>query len=500
MGKQAIGTLGYNQLERCNVNPLNMLVYPQKPMVRSKVLDFVNFDKLGGGQNAMVAVMSYSGYDIEDAVIINRASLDRGYGRAIVTKRYTTVLKKNDNNLTDEIMEPPKQNKGKFASSKFFQRREAQFKSLDSDGVARVGATIHKRGIMLNRGVPQASSKKNDGKMTTTNTTSLNTGGEGAAETINFDASPVRYKESGEGRISKVVFSTNGRDQETMFKILVRDFRRPELGDKYSSRHGQKGVIGLIVSQEDLPFNEQGVCPDMIMNPHGFPSRMTVGKMMELVDGKAGLLDGARRFGTAFSGDDVVKCGEVLTKSGYSYSGKEILYSGITGDIHRAYIFIGPIYYQRLKHMVKDKMFARASGPRVALTRQPTQGRSRNGGLRVGEMERDCLVAHGVSLLLVERMLLSSDPFTASVCDKCGLLAYSGYCQYCKNGHNVKDFRIPYACKLLFQELMAMNVQPKIRLREGGFFDKSNVLDDSGKKRSTRKKKNITRKKENSSR
>ena len=435
MGKQAVGTLGYNQLERCNVNPLNILCYPQKPMVRSKVLDFVNFDKLGGGQNAMIAVMSYSGYDIEDAVIVNRASLDRGYGRVMVTKRYTTVLKKHDNNRCDDVEEIPKQTKKNL----FWKMQESRFDALHSDGVAEVGAKITKHGIMLNRVVP-VNKKKDQNK-------------NGKYDEV--VTQPVKYKESGEARISKVVLSTSGRDQETMFKILVRDFRRPELGDKYSSRHGQKGVIGLIVSQEDLPFNEQGVCPDMIMNPHGFPSRMTVGKMMELVDGKAGLLDGARRFGTAFSGDDVVECGKVLTKKGFSYSGKEMLYSGITGDVHRAYIFIGPIYYQRLKHMVKDKMFARAQGPRVGLTRQPTQGRSRNGGLRVGEMERDCLVAHGVSLLLVERMLLSSDPFTASVCNECGLLAYSGYCQYCKNGHSVSDFRIPYACKLLFQELMS---------------------------------------------
>lgn len=466
MGKQAVGTIGYNQNERCNLNPLNTLAYPQKPMVRSRVLDMVNFNKIGGGQNAMVAVLSYSGYDIEDAIVINRASLDRGYGRVMVTKRYTTTLKRHGGAGTgscDTVESPPTRIDG--IKEDIWRKRFQRYKYLGNDGIVEVSGKIAHNAVMLNRHVPNDASFQKRGPS-----------GIGSSRIMQTKRKmPVVYKESGEAVVHKVVATNNSRDNERLIKVLIRDFRRPELGDKYASRHGQKGVIGLIVPQRDLPFNEQGICPDMIMNPHGFPSRMTVGKMIELVDGKAGLLDGSQKYGTAFSGDNVTECGKVLTENGYTYSGKEMLYSGLTGNVHQAYVFFGPIYYQRLKHMVKDKMFARSRGPHVVLTRQPTQGRSRDGGLRVGEMERDCLVAHGVSLLLVERMLISSDPFTASVCTKCGILTYSGHCRYCRDGSNVKEFRVPYACKLLFQELMSMNIQPRIRLKEGGFFDKCSL-------------------------
>lgn len=197
-------------------------------------------------------------------------------------------------------------------------------------------------------------------------------------------AAPVKYKDTG-GYVDKVMITTTDNEY-FLIKAMVRDMRLPELGDKFSSRHGQKGVVGLITGQENLPFSNAGVYPDMIMNPHGFPSRMTVGKMMELLAGKAGLYEGERKFGTIFGGTDIEDCAEVLIKHGFNYSGKDLLYSGITGEPLRAYIFMGPVYYQRLKHMVKDKVFARAKGPRMALTHQPTQGRARDGGLRVGEV------------------------------------------------------------------------------------------------------------------
>ncbi|KAF3619580.1 putative germin-like protein 2-3-like [Capsicum annuum] len=197
---------------------------------------------------------------------------------------------------------------------------------------------------------------------------------------------------------------------------MIRDTRRPAIGDKFSSRHGQKGVCGTIVQQEDLPFSERGICPDLIMNPHGFPSRMTVGKMIELLGSKAGVSCGRFHYGSAFGepsghADTVDAICETFVKHGYSYNGKHFLYSGITGMPLQAYIFMWPIYYQKLKHMVLDKIHARGIGPRVTMTRKPTEGRSRNGGLRVGEMERDCLLAYGASMLIYERLMLSSDPF-----------------------------------------------------------------------------------------
>jgi DNA-directed RNA polymerase III subunit RPC2 len=264
--------------------------------------------------------------------------------------------------------------------------------------------------------------------------------------------------------VDKVLLTSNENDH-FMIKINIRSTRRPELGDKFSSRHGQKGVCGLIVPQEDMPFNDLGMCPDLIMNPHGFPSRMTVGKMIELIGGKAAVLDGKFRYGTAFGGDKVVDIGNTLISHGFSYCGKDMLTSGITGEPLSAYIYMGPVFYQKLKHMVLDKMHARARGPRAVLTRQPTEGRARDGGLRLGEMERDCVVGYGASNLLIERLLLSSDAFPVEICNDCGQIGYDSYCHYCKNRTQMSLVRLPYGCKLLFQELQAMNIMTRLKVQ-----------------------------------
>jgi len=280
-----------------------------------------------------------------------------------------------------------------------------------------------------------------------------------------YKDAPLSYKgpEGEPTYVDKVLLTSNDNDG-FIIKVLMRSTRRPELGDKFSSRHGQKGVCGIIVPQEDMPFNDLGMCPDLIMNPHGFPSRMTVGKMIELIAGKAGLLKGGFAYGTAFGGDKVLDISEVLVRHGFNYSGKDILTSGITGETLSAYIFSGPVFYQKLKHMVMDKMHARARGPRAVLTRQPTEGRSRDGGLRLGEMERDCLIGYGASGLLIERLMISSDAFPIQVCLKCGIMGYDNWCQYCKKAEKLAVLRVPYACKLLFQELTAMNILPRLRL------------------------------------
>ena len=226
--------------------------------------------------------------------------------------------------------------------------------------------------------------------------------------------------------IEKVMLTSNHEDM-FIVKLLTRQTRRPEIGDKFSSRHGQKGVCGLIVQQEDMPFNDLGMCPDIIMNPHGYPSRMTIGKLIELLGGKAGVLEGKFHYGTAFGGDKIVDLSKVLIDKGFNYLGKDILTSGLTGEPLQSYIFFGPIFYQKLKHMVQDKMHARARGPRSALTRQPTEGRSKDGGLRLGEMERDCLIGYGASMLILERLMISSDQFQVDVCNQCGLFGYNGW-------------------------------------------------------------------------
>ncbi|CAJ1354870.1 unnamed protein product [Effrenium voratum] len=238
------------------------------------------------------------------------------------------------------------------------------------------------------------------------------------------------------------------------------------LGDKFASRHGQKGVVGLIVPEQDLPFSETGWRPDLIMNPHGFPSRMTVGKMLECIGSKAAVMEGQFANGSAFGGTPAQEIYRTLISHGFAPTGKDYLTSGITGEPIEAYIFCGPIYYQKLKHMVVDKMHARARGPRMLLTRQPTEGRAKEGGLRLGEMERDCLVAYGASNLLLERLMLSSDVCNPTVCRKCGLFSRPDWCKLCGSAEWVTSVRLPYACKLLFQEMQAMNVCCKLQLAE----------------------------------
>ncbi|CAH1388640.1 unnamed protein product [Nezara viridula] len=444
MGKQAMGTIGYNQRNRIDTLMYN-LVYPQAPMVKSRALDLINFDKLPAGQNAIVAVMSYSGYDIEDALILNKASIDRGYGRCLVYRNSRCNLKQYANQTYDRVMPPLLEAETLTAPYKH--------QALDSDGIAAPGEIVKDRQVLVNKTMPVVSG--------TTSTPGMP--GQ-SLPNVEHKEVPVSYKGSVDSCIDKVMISSNN-EEAFLIKILLRQTRRPEIGDKFSSRHGQKGVTGLIVEQEDMPFNDYGICPDMIMNPHGFPSRMTVGKLIELLAGKSGLLEGKFQYGTAFGGAKVEDICEELVKNGFNYQGKDFFYSGITGEPLEAYIYSGPVYYQKLKHMVQDKMHARSRGPRAVLTRQPTEGKSREGGLRVGEMERDCLISYGASMMLIERLMISSDAFDVDVCNLCGRLAYSGWCHGCNSSASVSTIRIPYACKLLFQELQSMNVVPRLTLK-----------------------------------
>ncbi|KAJ3259133.1 DNA-directed RNA polymerase III core subunit ret1 [Boothiomyces macroporosus] len=444
MGKQAIGAIAYNQLNRIDTL-LYLMVYPHHPMVRTRTIELIGYDKLPAGQNATVAVMSYSGYDIEDALVLNKASVDRGFGRCVVMRKFSTMIKSYANQTYDRLADAQKGDDGIPIT---------KHAALEDDGIAGVGIRIASGNVLINKQSPMETSQRPPGSAV----------GSSDPSAIPFRNTPVTYKYPGEAVVDQVVMTTNEEDQ-TMIKCLIRQTRRPELGDKFSSRHGQKGVCGIIVNQEDMPFAENGVTPDVIMNPHGFPSRMTVGKMIELLSGKAGVLDGNVQYGTAFGGSKVEDMSKILIENGYSYCGKDVLTSGITGEMLQAYIFFGPIYYQKLKHMVMDKMHARSRGPRATLTRQPTEGRSRDGGLRVGEMERDCLIGHGTSSLLIERLLFSSDAYDVECCSKCGLIgAYHGYCTFCESRESVVSVKMPYACKLLFQELMSMNIVPRVEV------------------------------------
>jgi len=456
MGKQAMGSIAYNQSERIDTI-LYLLIYPHKPMVKTRTIDLTGFNKLPAGQNMSVAVMSYSGYDIEDALMLNGASLDRGLGRCMVLKKFTCPLKKFPNGASERTAPPPAAPAEPAAGTGRHKPRPSpnlqRYRVLEEDGICGVGERLAPGDVLVN-------------KVTPNNTREDQPGGEADLPPAAYRPTPLTYKgPHGHDHtyVDKVMLSGNKNDTH-LIKLRIRSTRRPELGDKFSSRHGQKGVVGRVVAQEDMPFSDHGICPDIIMNPHGFPSRMTVGKMIELLAGKAGVLDGQIRFGTAFGGDSVDSCSKVLVRHGFHYLGKDFMTSGLSGEPLSAYIFCGPIYYQKLKHMVIDKMHARARGPRQVLTRQPTEGRSREGGLRLGEMERDCLIGYGASMLLNERLMTSSDGFRVHVCSKCGLIARPQWCQPCRSRDHLQQLEIPYACKLLFQELQSMNIVPRLRL------------------------------------
>ena len=449
MGKQAMGTTAMNQYERIDTL-LYSMIYPQKPMVTTRVLDLINFDKVPGGQNATIAVMSFSGYDIEDAVVLNKASLDRGFGRCMVLKKQQASVRRYPNGFMDRTVGPPPLHEGMQRTDKRFKR----FAALDMDGLPHVGERIDPGQILINKESP-----------TRTSDPGILEGG----RPPEYMPTPVSWKSAAAVHVDKVMITSNENEQ-FLIKVNTRQCRRPEVGDKFSSRHGQKGVCGIVVPQEDMPFDGRGICPDLIMNPHGFPSRMTVGKMIELVVGKAGVLRGRQGYGTAFGeafgNADLIECAsQELARRGFCYTGKEVLTSGTSGEQIMSYVFMGPVFYQKLKHMVMDKMHARARGPRAVLTRQPTEGRARQGGLRLGEMERDCLISYGASNLIMERLMLSSDAFTAHVCEKCGLLGgQATWCQSCRSDSNIATVRIPYAAKLLVQELTSMGIMARLQL------------------------------------
>ena len=454
-----MGGIGMNQYARMD-GLIYTLIYPQKPLVKSRTLDLVNFDCMPGGQNACIAVMSYSGYDIEDAVVLNKSSIDRGFGRCMVLRKHQTSIRRYANGTMDRTCSAP--DPSGFPDGKS-DKRYLKYMAIDKDGICCVGEPLESGSYMVNKESPMDTSMSMGGA-------EFGLQGSVAMSQIQYKPTGMTYRGGAPVYVDKVLITSNENEQ-FLVKVCVRQTRRPEVGDKFASRHGQKGVCGLIVRQEDLPFNEFGHPPDLIMNPHGFPSRMTVGKLIELLVGKAGTYEGRQAYGSAFgeehgSADTAESGAQALIRNGLNYTGKDVLYSGTTGEPLDAYIFSGPVFYQKLKHMVIDKAHARARGPRAVLTRQPTEGRSRDGGLRLGEMERDCLIAYGASNLIMERLMHSSDAFSANVCMSCGLLQYQNWCQYCRSGEKVCDIRLPYACKLLFQELQSMNVLPRLRLKD----------------------------------
>lgn len=432
MAKQTMGTPQFNYRYRSDTKTYRLLT-PQRPLVNSEVGDMsaYGFDSYPSGTNAVVAVISYTGYDMEDAMILNKSAYERGFAHGTV---YKTMTKKfNEKEFQHTFIE-------KAYTSK------AQENGLDSDGLAFVGQEL-KNG---NAELMMQDIVKNDTKTFT-------------------------YKESESAFIDEVRIFSADRNQETNVFYTYRHPRNPIIGDKFSSRHGQKGVLSILWPTEDMPFSESGMSPDIIINPHAFPTRMTIGMLIESMAGKSGALYGTFQDSTPFQqyyDDSIVKYfGEELQKVGYNYYGNELMYSGIFGTPFKADIFIGVVYYQRLRHMVADKFQARSTGPIDVLTHQPVKGRKHHGGIRLGEMERDSLLAHGTAFMLYDRLMKCSDYSEGFVCPKCSSLLTvikrrgdnESLCAVCKVPG--EKAAVPYVLRYLSNELAAMNIRLKFSVK-----------------------------------
>ncbi len=438
--KQALGLYAANYFNLIN-SDVSILHYPQKPIVKSFLYDSIDF--YPAGQNVVVAIMPYEGYNMSDAIVLNKASVERGLGRSTYFRPYTSTELHYTGNLKDKICIPTKDVSG--------YRTEKSYNYLEEDGIAYPEAELKEGEVIIGKVSPPKFLLEME-------EISL-------ARATKENSSVIRQAEKG---IVDAVFITIDNQGHKIVQVRTRDNRIPEIGDKFASPHGQKGVIGAIVPEEDLPFTSRGIKPDLIFNPHGIPSRMTIGYLLELLTGKISCMAGQTMDGTAFSKPDLKAFEKMLLELGFRQDGKETLYDGLTGKPLEAKIFIGNIYYLKLKYMVSNKIQMRASGKITLLTRQPVEGRAKGGALRLGEMEKDALVAHGASLLLKERF--SSDNVIVHICPKCGSfgirdkLRKKEICPLCGN-QKLETVEISYASKLLIEELISLNLFPHLILK-----------------------------------
>ena len=456
MGKQAIGIYCTNYDQRMDKTAY-VLTYPSRPLVDTRLMNFIHLNKIPSGSQIYVAIMTHTGYNQEDSVLINKGSIDRGLFMATI---YHTE-KDEDNNIVRDEIKRCKPNPAKTKGIKF-----GNYEKLNAHGFIPENTLVENRDVVIAKVVP-IKENRND-----------------PTKTVKFEDQSKTYRTTEESYIDKNYTGRNG-DGYDFAKVRVRTLRKPVLGDKFSSRHGQKGTCGNIIPERDMPFTREGLKPDIIINPHAIPSRMTIAQLKETLLGKVLIELGIFGDGTSFGDLGIKTIAKELQKLGYESYGNEIMYNGVTGEQMETSIFIGPVFYQRLKHMVNDKQHSRAIGPMVNLTRQPAEGRSRDGGFRVGEMERDVMIAHGASNFCKERLYDASDKYSAHVCRKCGLLAavnaglrgsYGGVigkkdgmseftihrCNTCGNTTDFARVDIPYAYKLLSQELQTINVVPRL--------------------------------------
>lgn len=428
----------------------HLMWYPQTPIVTTKALNLLGLEDRPAGQNCVVAVLPFDGYNIEDAIVISKAAVDRGLGRTFFYRIYEAEAKQYPGGMRDNFEIPNAEDNIRG------YKGEKAYRLLEEDGVIAGESSAVGGDILIGKTSPprfMEEYREFESKGPYRRDTSIG----------------VRPSETG---VVDTVVMTQSNEGGKMYKIRVRDMRIPEIGDKFASRHGQKGVVGILARYEDLPYTAEGVIPDVLINPHAFPSRMTVGMFMESISGKAAAVRGVRFDGSAFVGEKTEEIKAALEHSGLKYSGKEMMYDGRTGKPFPVEVFIGVVYYQKLHHMVADKIHARARGQVQMLTKQPTEGRARGGGLRFGEMERDCLIAYGASMILKDRLLDESDKSEIYVCERCGLVAYHDVkqrkyvCRVCGDKAKVSSVSVAYAFKLLLQEMQSLNVAPRLMIKE----------------------------------
>ena len=449
MAKQSLGFSTPMMNTSTYVRQHSML-YPQTPIVTTKAMGLLGLEKRPAGQNCVVAVLPFDGYNIEDAIVLSKSSVERGLGRTFFYRIYESESKQYPGGMRDNFEIPNADDNLRG------YKGEKSYRLLEDDGIIASESAVSGGDILIGKTSPPRFMEEYR---------ELESRGPYRRDTS------IGVRPSEVGVVDTIVL-TQANEGGKMYKVRIRDMRPPEIGDKFASRHGQKGVVGILAKAEDLPYTADGISPDVLINPHAFPSRMTVGMMMESITGKAAAIRGKKVDASAFVGEKMDDVKDVMENAGFEYSGKEIMYDGKTGKQFPVEVFIGVVYYQKLHHMVADKIHARARGQVQMLTKQPTEGRARGGGLRFGEMERDCIIAYGASMILKDRLLDESDKSDIFVCERCGLVAYHDvkqrrfYCRVCVDKGKVSSVSVAYAFKLLLQEMSSLAIAPRLLIKE----------------------------------